>query len=401
MKRKIINSLLIAILLMSLFTITGCGNNKTDSSNNESNVSNNESKEISEGFKFIYDINKISDEWWNSVNEEWNIEDYYVRTNKEIYDLGWEGRIGNTTGKLKIRPVGFTENIKIGYKSSNSGKDYYSLTVKDNNFLIPKRIRPISENSDEMEFYVLGNNLEFYNIELSVDDNPKGIELTEGSWKTVSYEDNEKHSYAYINSYYPINSDYCLQITYPSKSSNSNTEIEVKDLKELADKVTSLISLEKMQDQSYMKYATFKVNQDDIKLDDNTTVLMSSMKMTDWNSGATGANKQKDTIIFTCNSRNNSVEILECNKNEDFDSVSSSLLNQSYLGLKEYKYMNRDIYIIYGTDKYPFKGKYVGILFEIDGTIYEVTSLAEGIDPTQSDVDSWIKNMCEEVISFK
>ena len=63
--------------------------------------------------------------------------------------------------------------------------------------------------------------------------------------------------------------------------------------------------------------------------------------------------------------------------------------------------MNRDIYIIYGTDKYPFKGKYVGILFEIDGTIYEVTSLAEGIDPTQSDVDSWIKNMCEEVISFK
>ena len=82
MKRKIINSLLIAILLMSLFTITGCGNNKTDSSNNESNVSNNESKEISEGFKFIYDINKISDEWWNSVNEEWNIEDYYVRTNK-------------------------------------------------------------------------------------------------------------------------------------------------------------------------------------------------------------------------------------------------------------------------------------------------------------------------------
>ena len=258
MKRKIINSLLIAILLMSLFTITGCGNDKTDSSNNESNVSNNESKETSESFKFIYDINKISDEWWNSVNKQWSIGDYYVRTNKEIFDLGWEGRIGNTTGKLKIRPVGFTENIKIGYKSSNSGKDYYSLTVKDNNFLIPKRIRPISENSDEMEFYVLGNNLEFYNIELSVDDNPKGVELTEGSWKTVSYEDNEKHSYAYINSYYPINSDYCLQITYPSKSSNSNTEIEVKDLKELADKVTSLISLEKMQDQSYMKYATFK-----------------------------------------------------------------------------------------------------------------------------------------------
>ena len=43
----------------------------------------------------------------------------------------------------------------------------------------------------------------------------------------------------------------------------------------------------------------------------------------------------------------------------------------------------------------------LGILFEIDGTIYEVTSLAEGIDPTQSDVDSWIRNMCEEVISFK
>lgn len=155
MKRKIINSLLIAILLMSLFTITGCGNNKTDSSNNESNVSNNESKETSEGFKFIYDINKISDEWWNSVNKEWSIEDYYVRTNKEIFDLGWEGRIGNTTGKLKIRPVGFTENIKIGYKSSNSGKDYYSLTVKDNNFLIPKEYDQLAKIVTKWNFMFL------------------------------------------------------------------------------------------------------------------------------------------------------------------------------------------------------------------------------------------------------
>ena len=97
MKKRITNFLLIIILLTSLLTVTGCGNNKTDSSNNESNVSNNESKETSEGFKFIYDINKISDEWWNAVNTDRSVGDIKL-TNKEVYESVAKYTIGNTTG---------------------------------------------------------------------------------------------------------------------------------------------------------------------------------------------------------------------------------------------------------------------------------------------------------------
>ena len=392
MKKRITNFLLIIILLTSLLTVTGCGNNKTDSSNNESNVSNNESKETSEGFKFIYDINKISDEWWNAVNTDRSVGDIKL-TNKEVYESVAKYTIGNTTGKLNTHPVGFTENITIAYETYGRAKEHYTLTVNDNNFLIPKKLYVINNSDSTLEFYVLGNDVYLYEVSLSIEKNPSDIELTEGSWKT---EYREKDSYAAISSFYPINSDYCLEISYPSKSPASS--IKAEDLKQLADKVTSLISLKNVQDTTNESYNTLKVMHDDVKLDDNTIVNMKNMKIANWRSIVKGVDDNKDTVILAYNSNNKAVEITEYNKNSSKDSIFSSF---STLGLKEYTYKNRDIYIVYGTDKSIYKGKNIGILFEIDGIVYNVSYLFETTDSTETNLDSWIESMCDGIITFK
>lgn len=106
----------------------------------------------------------------------------------------------------------------------------------------------------------------------------------------------------------------------------------------------------------------------------------------------------KDTVILAYNSNNKAVEITEYNKNSSKDSIFSSF---STLGLKEYTYKNRDIYIVYGTDKSIYKGKNIGILFEIDGIVYNVSCLFETTDSTETNLDSWIESMCDGIITFK
>ena len=49
----------------------------------------------------------------------------------------------------------------------------FTLTVNDNNFLIPKKLYVINNSDSTLEFYVLGNDVYLYEVSLSIEKNPQ------------------------------------------------------------------------------------------------------------------------------------------------------------------------------------------------------------------------------------
>lgn len=404
----IITVVFVLLVGIGIFMVIGNKSGKDNGGTTGINMTNKESAIMSDEFQFILDMDKISEEWWNSINESMKEFNY---TNNKVYNTKKEGTLGSSSGKLQVCPAGFTESIKIG-------NEYYSLNVASNNFLTPEQIKIINTDvkniSSKMKFYVLGNDLNFYNVNLSIDKKTSDVELDDGNWKTVS---NEKDGKFYLNSYYPINSNYCLHIEFPTTIAEeswndmneatknhykSNFPYDEKDLEELAESVTSLVSLKKINDSNTTDKLTINVELDDIKLDNNTTVLMNTMKMISWHSGAEDVASSKlsrgDTVIIAYNTNGGKTTLTEYNASKNMDDYFSI----TNIELKEYNYEGKDIYISYYTDKATtktFRGKYRGIMFKIDDIWYEISG-TELIDPTQTDVNEWIKNLCDGVISL-
>ena len=346
--------------------------NGNSDTNNDTNLSSDDEFEMgADRFSFIYDLDKLTDEGTNFLDEE----------DKYLIDLRWGSKIGNPHGQLHIRPVGFSENVKVW-------ADYYKLTVKSNKFLIPQKLEVISYNSGCLYFYILGNDWVFYNVQLDIDSIPHGIELTQGSWHTEFIDlDNCVNA----KSYYQIDDDYCLRIDYMFGVSE-----EV--MRELVDKVTTLITFEKISDTEDVNIGIFSVELDEIKLDENIAVRMD--RLVCWHSGAEENYSSifaGDSVVNAKNTSGNWTYVTEFSKDKDMDEYLSYL----DMALKEYSYHGRDIYIGYYTDESNdfFNGKYIGIFFEVDGILYEVAG-GKAMDPSEIDVDTWISTMCDGVISI-
>lgn len=325
----------------------------------------------SDRFSFIYDLDKLTDEGTGFLDE----------ADKYLIDLRWGLKIGNPHGQLHIRPVGFTENVKVW-------ADYYKLTVKSNKFLIPQKLEVISYNSGSLYFYILGNDWTFYNVQLGIDSLPYGIELTQGSWHTEFIDLDDCVN---ARSYYQIDDNYCLCIDY-------TFGVSEEVMRELVDKVTALITFEKISDTEDAHIGTFSVELDEIKLDESTVVCMD--RLVCWHSGAEVNSSSffaGDSVVNAKNTSGEWTYVTEFSKDKDMDAYLSYL----DIALKEYSYHGRDIYIGYYSDESDdfYYGKYNGIFFEIDGIFYEVSGVI-AIDPSEIDVDTWISTMCDGVISI-
>lgn len=408
MNKKIIIFIIVAILV-AIGAIVLVKNTNTNGIN--TNVLENKEKQESEiktgEFSFIYNYNELLEEWWDSPNSEW-----LEFTNRDAFEIRAEENLGNISGKLQVRPVDFTEYLKIGYESITIKDEYYSLEAKNNTFLIPQQIKVLDDDiNSELKFYVLGTDLYTYEIKLMVDKNPKNVELNNNNWKIVS---EESKGSLYYNAYYPINTDYCLHLEFPYvvleqtlKELDENTReyyktncpYNEKDLEELVNKTVEVFSLNKLQGTTIDKLS-FNVELNDIELDNKTTVHMSNTKMISWHSGSVdvvGRLSEKDSVITVYNSNNEMVFITEYSTDKDVNSYLSYL----DFSMKEYNYNGRDIYIVYYNDNAieKYRGKYYGIMFKIDDIWYEIDG-SKAVDLT-TDVDAWINGMCNGVVSFK
>ena len=409
----IVISIIVVILVAIGAVVLVKNTNSNDSNVNVSENEENKENKVKDGeFSFIYNYNELTEEWWNSLNNEAKA---YGFTNREVLENRTEKDLGNLTGKLSVRPVDFIEYLKIGYKLITIKGEYYSLEAKNNTFLIPSQMKIIDDNintiSAELRFYVLGSDLFPYEISLRVDNNPRDVKLIDNEWKIVSTSNNGAIRY---DAYYPVNTDYCLHLEFPYtyleeafKDLDESTRKQYKakypydkdDLEELVNKTVKVFSLNKL-DGTTVDELSLNVKLNDIQLDNKTIVHINNTKLTFWQSGAestVGSMFKKDSIITAYNANNEIVYITEYSSDKSVDSLLS------YLSLlkKEYKYNGRDMYIVYYSDdaSEAYKGQYYGIMFKIDNTWYKVSG-KDTVAPT-IDVDAWISSMCNGVVTFK
>ena len=355
-----------------------------------------ESKE----FEFVFDIDSITDEWWNLHNHDFLGVNY---SNKDTYNQNFINDLGNPYGKLSIQPLGFSQKVEIGYDISTKKSDKYLMEIKDNDFLLWQQIKSIDDHvnmsSSILNFYVLGNDLQFYQIRFSVEKNPKNIELTKGTWNVI---DSSAEGYVTIDAYYPINSDRCFYLDFPGYTSNPNKLLDDKsDVEKLVKKVTSLITFTEITDETNDdEFGFLSVSLDDIKLDEKTVFHVSTMKIVSWHGGhkdIVGHNHDGYAVLSVYNNSGNRVNITEFTSVESRDET----IKKANEILLEYIYKGRKIYIVTypdDVDEY-YKGKYNSIMFEANGFWYNVGTWGS-VNSAGLDVNNWIDTMISGVFSL-
>ena len=418
MKKKILIIVLVVIIVIAILigaivivnNVTNTGNNENSASINSNNSEGENSQVASSEFSFIFDFYELSEEWWNTPNEDWGDVGY---TNREIYDNRAESEIGNTTGKLRMRPLDFSEYI-------NLDSEYYVLEVQNNNFLTPEYLSTLSEekmyNNNRLFLYALGTDLFLHEVRLNVDTIPANVELNNEKWKMVS---TEKGMFMNFDAYYKINDEYCIHLEFPTpileKEWNNMSEDDKdyyepkypyseEDVEELVNKTMQTISVKKAEE-NIEDAELINVKLDDIKLDENITINMSTMKIISWSSDTEGTGPQVaigQNIMILENANNDVISLSEYRASSE---ENMKEFQQEYKSreMEEYIYNNKQIYVTYYSDDAveQLRGKYFGIMFQVDGRWYEIFNMGEtAVDSNDLDIDSWVSNMLEGIISI-
>lgn len=87
---------IIVTILVRIGVIVSVKDTNTDESNtNISQNKENQEKEVKDGeIRFIYNYNDLTEEWWNTLNDEW--KDYGF-TNRKVLENRTEKELGNLT----------------------------------------------------------------------------------------------------------------------------------------------------------------------------------------------------------------------------------------------------------------------------------------------------------------
>ena len=382
--------------------------NSSVDSVNSSNSSSNSSNSIIEDtkdFSFMYDFYATSEDYWNSKeNKEYSTYNQLGYDNRRIFENFAGKKVGNVWSNLSHKTLGFSGIISAS-QEDNYTIDHYILNLENNKFLFAEKVEIINDqvpmSSSTLNLYVIGNDLKPYEISLSFEYLPEDITLEEDKWTINEFRDGEYFS---INAYYKLNSKYCLQLdfpdVYPSDPTNEKYSSLIaypyneSDIKELANKVTSLITLSKTSD--IPEYREFTVSTDDINVADYATINLSTITYKSWYSGGS-ADKPPSVDVYTSN--HEWIGISEFDTEENLKAQMSS----SEMDLKEYSYNNATIYIAYNNDdaSESLRGRYVSIILK-DGDIwYSFTPRINSFDPNSGDTNDWIKKTLDGLVTFK
>lgn len=361
-------------------------------------------------FKIIYNIESITEEFWNSKENNQNL------TNIEIYQKNFKGHFGiNQGGVLSAQPVGFTQELHL-YNGL-----FYKLTVENNDFLFhTESLGNANTHNDGVTLSVLGNDLALYNIFIGFQENPSGdFNLTkENNWQFIktysgTFNDEDKFiAYKYIkdnlylkiefNGYIRNNKiayylyDESLNKSAPTYSEKNveNIENEMKTL--LIEKVAPLISYEEMLNVKEYNLRN-KISDDLESFDQKLSINYNNFKHIylyyKW-----GVKDNKIIYYFPqftgLTKSNISLEINQYNNEENF---KHSTFYNEYFSSKKSSFNEKEVYIIVFS---PSSGQtyYNGVYFEHDGLYYKVN---RQINTNETTEENYVNETLKDVFSFK
>ena len=366
------NSKFITIFIIGVFLILSYSLIKGffGESTNEENVFAGNKK-----FSFIYDTRLLSDK---------NLDKMYdsTRTNRVVMKKNYERITGNPKKSLINLNV---NNIDFYFSNGNEEPTYYKLSLKDIDYL---NVYSINEKNNAIKFLILGSDLKYYNLSISINKLTENMDKTNKEWQVAE----KSRVSLYPNNYYKVVDDYCyIDLLLP----DALNEVKITELiyKELKEKILSSISVEKVEGNNI----SYKVDSKNIKLSDNITLLVKDNKIfqyyylkddsIDVSLMTIGFIKDNNVIVFA--------EI------EDIDKYNAYLDSSGYKK-KEYNYKGLEISLIYNDESITSNGiKYDSFIIKIDDRYYTASTYMEKSIVNDSSIDTWTDNLINGILDIK
>lgn len=404
--------LILTLCIVLVVGLVACGKNKNGLSNNvETNkVMNSEETLVgSEEYQFIFDYYKLTDEWWKNKNDEGTIGDF-IMTNRDVFKVNSSRELGNIDGKLSVRPIDFQVPITVNDTNNN---EYYIMKLSNNKFIFPQNLTKLDNHENDessiMTMFLLDNKLMPYKFHISIEKIPNKVPNKIGEWVKL-YEKpkrnntdidiseinifGENNSGEYIKLYYLLNEQYCLSLSTNSNIyiKNANMTAGYEDIDKFTENLIKTISIHKVEE----KDAVIKIFEEDIKLDNKTTIHVKDRIIEYWSSGAASITEdlfEKDNEMSILNKEGNIINIREYDKSKDID----ELLTRREIKKEEFDYKGNKVYLCKHNNS--VQNEYSSFMFEINGTWYDV-GYKYDVQKDVSDINIWINNMINGVIVF-
>ena len=326
-------------------------------------------------FTFLYDTKLLNKNFLNEMYDE-------NRTNKVVIDRNYS----KTTGDIKVGKINL-EASKLNYYFSNTAENpsYYQLTIKNIDYL---KLYKVNESKNVMYFAILGSDLKYYTITMSINYNTDDMSVDNKEW--VEYDKDVLGIYP--NLYYKIIDDKChIEMSLPILLNNEKYSKSI--YVELRDKLEKSISIKSIDNYEYNYYSFDLKN---VKLNNNVTLLLDNSKVYQYYS----KNDIKNDISYTAMvllDNNRYVSITEI---DDFDKYSIFLEKNGYK-IKEYNYTGIKAYLLYSAISESNDGAiYTSILFDIDNNYYVITPIGNNEITNNSLIDTWIDQTINNIIAI-
>lgn len=363
------NSKIVTIFLVVVFLILSYSLVKSffGKSTNEENVFTGKS------FSFVYDTRLLSEENLNKMYDS-------TRTNKVVMKRNYERLTTNPgNGKINLK----TNNLEFYFSNENVEPIYYKLTFKDIDYL---NIYSINEKNNAIKFALLGSDLKYYDLTISIGKMNDTIDKTSTDWKEA-----EKSKIAlYPNNFYKVLDDYCyVNVLLP----DALNEVKITELvyDELKEKVLSSISIEKV-DGSNIYYKVDK----NIKLSNKVTLLVKDNNIIQY---YYLKEETKNVALMNISFiKDNNVTVFA--EIEDINTYNIYLDNAGYKR-KEYNYKGFDTYLIYNDESITSNGiKYDSFIIKIGDRYYTVGTYNEKEAINDDSIENWINGLIDGILSI-
>lgn len=288
-------------------------------------------------FKFVYDMSSIDKKLMYDENRTVDtvMKFYYSKTTED-------------TDKEKI----FLSPSKIDYYTNG-----LKLSIKKDNYLDVYKL-----GDGKIYLTVMGTDLQYYKVIVSINNNTEEIDVTDKSWKQNDSNQISLFPYFY---YKVINDNYSVSIEFPALLNKDKYTKEVYD--ELVKKIKKIVSYEEIDNSSNY----YLLDIDDIRINDKTKLLLKNSKIDSYYS------KNYESYSLTT--------ISYLNQNNEYITISEINNIDNYIGTVsitgEYNYKDYNIRIIDNTS----------IIIKIDDNYYLINHSNKSI----SDIDSYLRGVLE------
>ena len=324
-------------------------------------------------FNFIYDIELLNKDNLDKLYDE-------TRTNRVVIKKNYERTTGNPgNNKIKLN----TSNIDYIFSNGAETPTYYKLTLKDIDYL---NIYSINESNSSIKMLILGTDLKYYNISLSILALNDKIDKNNKEWN--AYEKNDVSIFP--NELYKVVDDYCL-INLNLPYAMNEAKIKESVFFDLKDKLTRSISIEKVNESS-TNYYSFDAK--DINLSKNIKLKIKDNKVNNY----FYRHDDNSNISLTLISFIKGDRVISLSEIEDKEIFNSYIDNYGFKR-KEYNYRGNNITLLYLDNKVSNEGIiYDSIIFDIDNKYYSVNSLNKEDVVNDNNIDTWIDSLISDFL---